>query len=96
MGEKRDAYVEKLKSKMDEWNRDIDKLEAKTGQMAADARLKYQKQIEGLKARQKEVKDKMDKLQKSSAEAWVDLKAGMNSAWKALGESVKSAKSKFK
>ena len=96
MGEKRDEYVEKLKSKIDDWNRDIDKLQAKADQMAADTRVKYQKQIADLKAKQKEVKDNMDKLQKAGAEAWVDLKAGMNSAWKALGESVKSAKSKFK
>lgn len=96
MVDKRDAYVEKLKSKIDEWNRDIDKLQAKADQMAADARVKYQKQIEGLKAKQKEVQDKMGQLQKASGEAWVELKTGMNSAWKALGESVKSAKTKFK
>ncbi len=38
MGEKRDAYVQKLKGKLDEWNTEIDKLQAKSEQIKADAK----------------------------------------------------------
>lgn len=96
MGDQRDAYVEKLKGKIDEWNKDIDKLQEKTGQMASGAREKYKKQIEDLRAKQKEAQSKMDELQKAGGEAWVELKGGMDKAWKAMGEAVNSAKTKFK
>ena len=35
MIEKRDAYVQKLKAQLDEWNADINKLEAKSDQAEA-------------------------------------------------------------
>ena len=47
----RDAYVEKMKAKLDEWNAEIDRLEAKARGAEADARLRYNKQIESLRTR---------------------------------------------
>ena len=38
MNEKRDDYVEKLKAKLDEWNGEIDKLEAKADQAVSEAK----------------------------------------------------------
>ena len=49
MSDTRDAYVEKMKAKLDEWNADIAKLEAQAKQKEADARVSYQDQIETLK-----------------------------------------------
>ena len=43
MTEKRDAYVQKLKAKMDEWNAEIDKLAAKADQADAETKIKYHK-----------------------------------------------------
>ena len=95
MGEQRDAYVQKLKAKLDEWNADIDKLQAKAGQATADAKEKYSHQIDELKAKQMEAQAKMKELGKAGDEAWQDVKAGADLAWKALGEAVQSAKSRF-
>jgi hypothetical protein len=96
MGEKREVYVEKLKAKIDEWNTEIGKLEVKANQVKVDARAKYQKQVGELKKKQGEVEVKVRELKKAGDGAWQDMKVGVDVAWKALGESVKAAKSRFK
>ncbi len=46
----RQAYTEKMKAKLDEWNADIDKLEAQAKNAEADAQIKFQQQLDRLKA----------------------------------------------
>ena len=46
----RDAYVQKLKAQIDDWNSDITKLEAKVGQASADMRIKYEQSLDSLRA----------------------------------------------
>lgn len=96
MGDKRDAYAQKLKGQIDQWNTDIDKLREKAGKMGADTKAEMQKQVEGLKAKRKELEEKLTPLQKAGGEAWEDLKGGTNQALKALGDAVAAAKSRFK
>ena len=38
----KDAYVQKLHAKLDEWNAEIDKLKAKADKAEADSRVEYQ------------------------------------------------------
>ncbi len=96
MAEKRDAYVQKMKAKMDEWNAEIDKLKAKADQAGAESKIQYEKQLEDLRAKRKDIEDKMAELQQAGDGAWEDLKTGIDSAWDSLGNAVKSAASKFK
>jgi len=42
----KDAYVQKLQAKSDEWHAEIDKLKAKADSAKADAKIEYYKQIE--------------------------------------------------
>ncbi len=96
MSEQRDAYVQKLKAKMDEWNAEIKQLEAKADQVGADAKIEYSSQLNDLKTKRKELEEKIEQLQKSGEGAWEDLKAGAERAWKTLGDAVNSAIAKFK
>lgn len=95
MSEKRDAYVQKMKAKLDEWNADIAKLEAKARQKDAEAREDVEGRIEELKAKRKTVEDDLDKLRQAGSDAWEDLKAGFEMAADSLGESLRSARSRF-
>ena len=81
MNEKRDAYVQKLKAQLDEWNADINKLEAKSDQAEAGAKIEYHKRIADLRARLKEVGDKIGELQQTGEEPWEDLKQGLENSW---------------
>ncbi|MDY6823548.1 MAG: hypothetical protein SWH68_07090 [Thermodesulfobacteriota bacterium] len=96
MTEKRDAYVQKLKAKMDEWNAEIDKIEVKADQAEAEAKIEYEKQLADLRAKRKDVEEKIAELQQAGDGAWGDLKVGMDSALDSLRNAVKSAASRFK
>jgi len=96
MGEKREAYLAKLKAKLDEWNSEIDKLEAKVGQLNAESRAEYRNQIENLRTKRSEVDQKINDLRKTGEVAWSDLKGGVESARKAMDEALKSAVARFK
>jgi uncharacterized coiled-coil DUF342 family protein len=95
MSEKRDAYVEKLKAKLDDWNAKIDKLEARAQQASVDSKAELQKQIANVKARRDEVVAKIDSLRQAGDGAWKDLKGGVKSSWRALDKAFRSAASNF-
>ena len=92
----KEAYFQKLHAKMDEWNADIDKLKAKADQFEAESRIEYQKQIEALKNQQDEIRKKLSELSRSGEGAIDDLKTGIDLAWEAMNEAIKSATSRFK
>lgn len=91
----KDAYVQKMHAKLDEWNADIDKLKAKAENAKAESRLEYQKEIETLEQKRNEVEEKLAEVSRSSEGAWEDLKSGIQSAWDSMEEAFKSARSRF-
>jgi len=96
MSDTRDVYVEKMKAKLDEWNADIAKLEARARQKEADVQVSYQDQIETLKNRRNAAEEKLEKMRKGGSEAWSDLKEGLERAADSLGEALRSAQSRFR
>ncbi len=92
----RDEYVRKMQAKLAELNADIDKLAARAGQVSAELKSEYNEEMAALKAKQAAARKKIEEMQKSGESAWQDLKAGMDLAWTAIGESIDSAKSRFK
>lgn len=91
MDPKRKAYLEQLKTKLDEWDAAIDRLSERGSQTVAQAREEYQKQLAALKAQRQDVEQKLRELMAASDSAWQDLKAGAETAWQAMGQAVKSA-----
>jgi uncharacterized coiled-coil DUF342 family protein len=92
----RDAYVEKMHAKLDEWNAEIDRLKAKLDGAKAEKRIEYREDIENLKAKQKEVEEKIDTLRDAGDDAWEDLKKGVEDAWQSMESAVNAAKNRFK
>lgn len=92
----RDEYVRKMQAKLEEWNAEIDVLSAKADIVKADLKHEYTEQIEALKVKQLEAKQKIEELQLTGEVAWEDLKAGAELAWGAISEAIDSAKSRFK
>jgi len=95
MSAKRDAYVEKLKTQLDEWNADIDKLAAKAAQEKTEAKIEYQKQLDDLRAKRDDVRDKLSAMQQAGEGAWEDLKEGLENSWEVLKMSFNKAKYEF-
>ncbi|MDX9818016.1 MAG: hypothetical protein RBT16_03835, partial [Desulfococcus multivorans] len=59
---KKDAYIQKLHAKLDEWNAEIDKLKAKLDAAKAEKRVEYQEHIDNIKEKRKNVETKLDVL----------------------------------
>lgn len=59
----RDAYVDKMKAKIDEWNADLAKLEARSRGAEADMRVKYDQQIKELREQRERAEKRLKELQ---------------------------------
>ncbi|WP_035271615.1 sll1863 family stress response protein [Desulfonatronum thiodismutans] len=95
MSEKRDAYVQRLKAKVDEWNADIDKLTAKADQAEADAKIKCQQKLEELRSKRQELEEKIVDLQSAGESTWEELRQGVESSWGVWKASFARAKTAF-
>lgn len=91
----RDQYVAKMKAQLDQWNADIDKLEAKAKETEADVRIEHQEEIEAIKAQRDQLVDKLEEVENASEAAWEDIKTGAESAWNSLDNALQSAAEKF-
>ena len=96
MGTRRDAYVEKMKSTLDRWNKRIGELEAGAQQLESKTRVEMQKQIDTAKAQRDELVDRIEKLRTAGDSAWKDLRKGVKTSRKALDKAIRSAASHFK
>ncbi|MDR9501994.1 MAG: coiled coil domain-containing protein [Desulfurivibrionaceae bacterium] len=92
----KESYEKKLQAQLNEWNADIDKLKAQADKAEADAKIKYNKEIEELQAMQAAAKKKLAELKEAGDDTWEELKAGIENAWDSLSKAVKSTTSKFK
>jgi hypothetical protein len=95
MGNEKDAYVENLKVKIDECNAEIDRLQVGADRAQVTGLAAYQKYVLELKTKHRVLKEKMEELHHAGEGAWEDVKNGVDTAWKTLGESIETAKSKF-
>lgn len=92
---KKEAYEQKFQAQLDEWSAEIDKLKAKADRADADAEIAYRQEVDKLRARQGEMKQKLHDLKESGDDAWDDIVAGVESAQDALGNALRSAQSRF-
>jgi len=93
---KREVYLEKFKAQLDEWNADLERLEAKGRKANADAKLKYDKEISSIRERMSEARKKAAEIQNANESAWEDLRQGAEDAWNRLKEAVQQAKAEVK
>ncbi len=90
-----DAYVQKMQSKLEELDAQIDQLKAKASGASADAKIEFHEQIETLKECQKEGKEKLAELNDAGEDAWEDIQDGMESAWNKVSAALNDAKNRF-
>lgn len=91
----RHEYIDKLKDKLDEWDADIDELEARAQNAKAELKFELQDQITSLKLKRDIAKLKLSEIKDASEEAWEDIKAGAEEAWSDVKDAMEKAKSHF-
>ncbi|MGB5677450.1 MAG: hypothetical protein WBN36_06525 [Gammaproteobacteria bacterium] len=92
----RHEYIEKLKIKLDEWDNDIDELEAKALKTKSEVKYEVEDQVKSLRLKRDLARMKMSEIKDASEEAWEDLKEGADEAWLSLKEAMDKAWSHYK
>jgi hypothetical protein len=91
-----DAYKQKLGAQLKEWSAQINLLEAKAANAAADVKVKAAEELRELRAKQRAAAGKMKELGKAGAEAWDQVRESADKIWAELKTGVANAQSKFK
>lgn len=92
----REAYVDKIKARLDAWNADIDRLQARAREAEADARLKYDEQIKEMKAQRDAAEAKLREARSASEVAWRDMRGGFEKAWEDMSGAFENAMKRFR
>ncbi len=92
----KNAYIEKTKAQLDQWNAEIEKLKAKADEAQADTRIRYQDEVAKLQQRRDHAREQLAELQTAGDDAWDDVKDGFEKAWGSLSESLHKARERFK
>jgi len=92
----RDKYLDDFKTKLDEWNAEIDKLEIKARKAQADAKAQYDKQLVELREMRDDAQKRFGEMQNATNEAWDVMLKGTEKAWSAWVNAFEDARSKFK
>ncbi|HEY3378760.1 MAG TPA: hypothetical protein VGL77_14830 [Armatimonadota bacterium] len=91
----REAFVAKLKAQLDEWNADIDKMEARARQAQADKQIAYNEHLVTLKQHRDTAQQQLAQVQQSSGDAWEEMKLGIEAAWARIAEAFTHARARL-
>ena len=93
---KRDEYIAKMKTQLDELNSHIEELENKARHLKDEALVKYEKQINGIKSLAESTKASMKERKSASEDRWEHLAAEGDKVHKAFVHSYNYFKSQLK
>jgi uncharacterized coiled-coil DUF342 family protein len=93
---KKDEYFAAMESQLKKWDAEVDKLRARSGQISADARTKYDEQLKAMRANRDAAHKKLQEMRTASESAWHNMQAGMDTAWASMKSALDKASSQFK
>lgn len=92
---KRDEFVAQMQAKLDEWNAEIDELEAKARKQKAQTTANYHAQLAQLKQKQEEAAGKLKEVQNASDDAWESLRTGAERIWDDMKQTFQETRKAF-
>ena len=92
----KDEYIDSLAAELKEWSAQIDQLNSKMENAVSHAKIKYNEELDALRANQHAAAEKLKELQESSGDSWESLKETADKIWEDLKTGVTDAASKFK
>jgi len=91
----RDEFVAQMQAKLDEWNAEIEELEAKARKQKAQATADYHARIAELKDKRDEAAKKLKEVQNASDDAWEELKTGAERIWDDVKQTYEETRRAF-
>ena len=92
----KEAYQQKLAAQLKEWDAKLDQLSAKAQKATAEARIKYENELEVLKGKLAAAHKKFEELGKRSENAWEDMKGGVENVWDEMNKAIEKLAARFK
>ncbi len=92
----RDEWVETAKTKLDEWNAELDRLEQKARSAKHEREAQYQRAMADLERKRAEVREKLAEIQEAGDSAWDELKDGARESLRVLTEAFRAALEEFR
>jgi hypothetical protein len=92
----KEEYQKKIETKLRESDVRIDELKAKAEKAGAELKVELNKVIKDLLAEKENIQKNLDKLKSVGAEAWIDIKSGIDAALEDLEKAYERARSRFK
>lgn len=89
-------YQQKMGAQLKEWSAQINLLEAKMDNVAAEMKIMRAEDIHALRAKQHAAADQMKELGRSTGEAWEQVKLAADKMWGDFKNGLSDAQSKFK
>jgi len=93
--EQMQAFRQQTETRLAEYEKDIDQLQAKVEKMGGDAKAKTEQQLTALRQKREALSEKMKELGSSSEGAWEQIKSGIEAALEDLGNTYKKVAAEF-
>lgn len=88
----RNEFIAQLKAKLDEWNAEIDELEAKARKKHAQATQAFNERYAELRVKRDEASTRLNELRSSADDAWQNLTSGTEAMWNDLQATLEDTK----
>jgi predicted nuclease with TOPRIM domain len=93
---KQDAFVEKMKGRLDEWKVEVNRLEEKIKRARTELKTKYRAKLDELQIKVQQAEKTLEKLKSSGGGAWEQMKSETETAWTALKDAISTFKSHYR
>ncbi len=91
----REEYVNRLKSQLDRWNAQVDRLESQAKAATQELKARYARDLERVRSEREKALYQLKLLEGASATAWHELRHGADEAWARMREAVAQAATNF-
>ncbi len=93
--ESREEWVERAKTRLDEWNAQLDELEAKARAAREERRAQYERLVSTLRRYRDDAREKLSEIQQGGDTAWAEAREGLQKSWTTLSDSFRDAIEEF-
>ena len=93
---KKDKFIRKMHSELDQWNNEIDALVTRADQAEEHIQSEFQQHIKALHSKRDEVHQQLYELEQASEDALEDMKLGIEMAVSDISKAINTAISRFK
>ena len=90
------AYQQKMAAQLKEWSAQLDLMEAKASNVSADIEVMRANELLALREKLNSASKKMNEYEKTSGEAWEEIKVTADKVWEDIKTGLAAAHLKFK